>query len=132
MGSQHWSGLGLADCMQIFQAVSLVAQLVKNLPAMEETRFDSWVGKFPWRRDRLPTPVVLGFHGGSDGKEPNAGDIKRHGFDSWVRKILWRREWQPFPVFLPGKSHGQRSLVEYSPWSCRELDTTEQLSRECP
>ena len=43
---------------------------------MEETRFDSWVGKFPWRRDRLPTPVVLGFHGGSDGKEPNAGDIR--------------------------------------------------------
>ena len=28
------------------------------------------------------------------------------------------------PVFLPGKSHGQRSLVGYSPWGCRELDTT--------
>ena len=46
-----------------------MAQLVKNLPAMQETWFDSWVGKFPWRRDRLPTPGVLGFPGSSDGKE---------------------------------------------------------------
>ena len=42
----------------------------KNLPAVQETpRFDSWVGKIPWRRDRLPTPVFLGFPGGSAGKE---------------------------------------------------------------
>ena len=40
-------------------------------------RFDSWVGKMPWRRDRLPTPVFLGFPCGSDGKESacNAGDL---------------------------------------------------------
>ena len=37
-------------------------------------------------------------------------------------------KWQPSPVFLPGESHGQRSLVGYSPWSCRGLDTTERLS----
>ena len=43
-----------------------------------------------------------------------------------VRKIPWRRKWQPTPVFLPGKSHGQRSLVGYSPWGHKELDTTEQ------
>ena len=36
--------------------------------------------------------------------------------DPWVRKIPWRREWQPTAVFLPGESHGQRSLVGYSPW----------------
>ena len=48
---------------------SLVAQLVKNLPAMQETQFDSWVGKIPWRRDRLSTPIFLGFPCGSDGKE---------------------------------------------------------------
>ena len=41
---------------------------------------------------------------------------------------LFRRAWQPTPVFLPGKSHGQRSLVSYSPWGCKESDTTEQLS----
>ena len=48
--------------------VSLVAQLVKNPRAMQ-AQFSSWVRKIPWRRDRLPTPVFLGFPGGSDGKE---------------------------------------------------------------
>ena len=37
------------------------------------------------------------------------------GFDPWVGKTPWRRKWQPTPVLLPGKSHRQRSLVEYSP-----------------
>ena len=53
---------------------------------------------------------------------------KRHGFDPWVRKIPWSRKWQPTPVFLPGKVHGPRSLVGYSSWDCREVDTTEPLS----
>ena len=43
-------------------------------------------------------------------------------------KISWRRKWQPTPIFLPGKSHGQRSLVGYSPWGRKESDTTEQLN----
>jgi len=43
----------------------------------------------------------------------------------WVGKIPWRRAWQPTPVFLPGESHGQRSLVGYCPKGCKELDTTE-------
>ena len=47
-------------------------------------------------------------------KEPTC-QCRTHRFDSWVRKILWRRKWQPTPVFLPGKSHGQRSLAGYSP-----------------
>ena len=38
------------------------------------------------------------------------------------------KEWQPNPVFLPGESHGERSLVGYSPWSHKELDMTKQLS----
>ena len=41
-----------------------------------------------------------------------------------VRKILRRRAWQPTPVFLPGESHGQRSLAGYSPWGCKESDRT--------
>ena len=52
---------------------------------------------------------------------------RRPGFSPWVGKILWRRKWQPNPVFLPGKVQGQRSLVGYSPWGNKELDTTEQL-----
>ena len=39
----------------------------------------------------------------------------------------WRRQWHPSPVLLPGKSHGRRSLVGYSPWGRQELDTTERL-----
>ena len=53
---------------------------------------------------------------------------RRPGFDPWVRKIPWRRKWQPTPVYLPGESHGQRSLVGYSPWHCKGLDMTEQLT----
>ena len=48
-------------------------------------------------------------------------------FSPWVGKIPWRRKWQPTPVFLPGASHGQRSLVSCVAWGCRELDMTEQL-----
>ena len=51
-----------------------------------------------------------------------------HGFNPWVRKIPWRRAWQPTPVFLPGESHGQRSLVGYNPWDHKELDTMKKLS----
>ena len=51
----------------------------------------------------------------------------RSSFDPWVGKIPWRRKWQPTPVLLPRKFHGQRSLVGYSPWGCKESDTTEQL-----
>ena len=51
----------------------------------------------------------------------------RPGFRPWVGKITWRRKWQTTPELLPGKSHGQRSLVGYSPWGRKESDTTEQL-----
>ena len=53
---------------------------------------------------------------------------KKPGFNPYVGEIPWRREWQPTPAFLPGESHGQRSLVGYSPWGHKELDTTEQLT----
>ena len=42
-------------------------------------------------------------------------------------RVFWRRQWHPIPVLLPGKSHGQRSLVGCSPWGCWESDTTERL-----
>ena len=47
---------------------------------------------------------------------------RRRSFDPWVRKIPWSRKWQPTPVFLPGESHGQRSLAGSSPWGCQESD----------
>ena len=66
---------------------SMVAQMVKNPPAVRET----WTLSLGWE-----DPLEEG--------------------------------WQPTPVFLPGESHGQRSLVGYSPWGRKELDMTERLS----
>jgi len=53
---------------------------------------------------------------------------KRCRFDPGVWKIPWRRKWQPTPIFLPGESHGQRSLAVYSPWGRKELGITERLT----
>ncbi|KAB0348889.1 hypothetical protein FD754_013746 [Muntiacus muntjak] len=61
--------------------------------------------------------LQTGFPGGTSSKKPscpNAGDM-RCWFEPWVGKIAWRRTWQPTPVFLPGESHGQRSLAGYNP-----------------
>ena len=60
------------------------------------------------------------FPGSSDGKE-SACQLGRPGFDPWIRKIPWRRQWHPTPVLLPGKSHGLRSLVGYSPFTFYHL-----------
>ena len=48
--------------------------------------------------------------------------------DPRVGKIPWRRKWQPTPVFLPRESHGQRNLMGYSPWGCKEWNKTGRLS----
>ena len=73
------------------------------------------------------TPILIfDFPGGSDGKSVCL-QCRRPRFDPWVGKIPWRRKWHPTPVLLPGKSHGRRSLVGYSPWGRKESDTTERL-----
>ena len=74
---------------------------------------------------------VLGFPSDTHGKKPSC-QCRRYGrlrLGPWVGKIPWRSARQPTPGFLPGEFHGQRSLVDRSPWSCKELDTTEQLTR---
>ena len=65
---------------------------------------------------------ALDFPGGTSSKEPACQwrRHKRQGFNPWVGKILWRRAWQSTPVFLPGKSHGQRSLASYNPWGRKD------------
>ena len=75
-------------------------------------RFNSWVRKIPWRRDRLPTPAFLGFPGGS---ACICLQCRRPGFYPWFGKIHWRREWLPTPVFSPGEIH---ELYIISPWGC--------------
>ena len=96
-----------------FLSFFLVAQLVKNPPQCRRPQFYSWVGKICWRRDRLPTPVFLGFPCGSAGKEStcNAGDLglipglgrppgegKGYPLQNWERV--------PTPVFWPREFHG--------------------------
>ena len=71
---------------------------------------------------------VLGkpyFPGGSDGKESTAGAGDVGSIPGLGKFPGGRREWQPTPVVLPGESHGQRSLADYSPWDRKESDTTE-------
>ena len=73
--------------------------------------------------------LVGGFLSCASSKEPACQwrRCKKCGFNPWIRKIPWKRKWQPTPVLLLGKFHGQRSLVGYSLWGHKELDTTEQL-----
>ena len=71
-----------------------------------------------WREEMAP--VNLGLPWWLSGKEPTC-QCRRCGFHSQVGKIPWRRKWQPTPVFLPGKSHGQRSLGDHSLWSRKRV-----------
>ena len=75
-------------------------------------------------------PCELGLPVGSADTESacSAGDTRELGSIPGIGKTHWGSEWLPTPVFLPGESHGQRSLVGYSPQGCKESDTTEQLS----
>ena len=82
-----------------------------------------------WMMDICPHFLVLWplwypkvqFPGGTSGKEPawKCRERKRCGFYPWVEENPWRRSWQPTPVFLPGESHGERTLVGCSPNGCR-------------
>ena len=74
--------------------------------------------------------IVKDFSGGSDGKESarNAGQKGDEGSIPALGRFPGGGNDNPVQYFLPGKSHGQRSLVGYSPWGHKELDTTEQLS----
>ena len=82
----------------------MIVQLVKNLPVIQETEFDSWAGKIPWRRDRLPTPVILGFPYGSVAKnlpvvrETQVGslgwkDLLEKGKATHCSILAWRIAW---------------------------------------
>ena len=70
---------------------------------------------------------LWGFPVGVSGKESTCRRHKGPWFHPWVGKIPWSRKWQPTPVFLSGKSHGQRSLVGYSPRGHKESDMTERF-----
>ena len=74
----------------------------------------------------------MDFPNGSVGEESscNTGDTGDVGLILGSGRFPWRKKWQPLSVFLPEKSHGQSSLVGYSPNGCKELDMTEQLNTQ--
>ena len=86
----------------------------------------SWLGKIPWRRDSLPTPVFSGFPGGSDGKESscNVGDLS---LIPGLGRSPGGGHRNPLQYSCLENLHGQRSLVGYSPRGRKESDTTEWL-----
>ena len=113
---------------------SLVAQTVKHLPTVWETRVRFLGREDPLEREMATHSSTLAW------KIPwmeEPGRLRsmwllRVGHD-WATSLLlftltqWRRKWQPTPVFLPGESHGWRSLVGYSPWGRKDSDTTHCL-----
>ena len=80
----------------------------------EKENIEFYSEKLPDNTDK--NEHIRGFPGGASGKEPacQCRRHKRHGLNLWVGGIPWRRAWQPSPVFLPGESHGQRSLAGYN------------------
>ena len=77
-------------------------------------------------------PLLSCFPGATSGDE-HTYQCRRHKrprLNPWVGKIPWRRARQSTAVFLPGESRGQRSLAGYSPWGCKESDTTEVTEQE--
>ena len=102
---------------------SLVVELVKNSPTMQQTPV-RFLEQIPWRRNRLPTPVFLGFAGVSEGKEsackegdlgsiPGLGRSSRGGHGNLLQYSCLKNP------------HGQRNVGGYSPWGHKESDTTE-------
>ena len=125
--------------------VSLVAQMVKSLPTMQETWIWSLGQGDPLEKEMAAHSSILAWRSPTDrgacglqsmgsqrvghdwatkhstwlwwlGSKESTCQCRRLGLDPWVREIPWRRKWLPTPVFLPGKSHGERNLVGYSPW----------------
>ena len=90
-------------------------------------QLDSWVRMIPWKRARLPTPVFLGFPGGSDSKESacDAGDLC---LIPGLGRSLGGGHSNPFQYSCLKNPQGQRSLVGYSPWGQKFSDMTEWLS----
>ena len=117
--------------MKCYLKISIpsMAQFVRIHLQCRRPWFSPRVRKIPWRRDRLPTPVFMGFPGGSDCTESacNAGDL---GLIPGLGKDPRRGHGNPLQYSCLENPHGKRSLVGYSPGGHKESDMTEWLSTE--
>ena len=114
--------MNLTDFLRDWIQTSKVFSRVMNLGASETAP------SLKCSESTSPNPRV--YSGGASGEDPTCQcrRHKRREFHPWVGKIRWKRAWQPTPVILPGRVHGQTSLVGYSQWGHKESDTTEQLT----
>ena len=92
---------------------------------LQRVRHD-WTTELNWTKDyfglpRWPSGKEFTYH---------CRGLKRCVFSPWFGKIPWNRKWQPTPVFLHEKFHGQRSMVGYSPWGCKDSNMTEWLNTD--
>ena len=88
---------------------------------------NSWAGKIPWRGDRLPTAVFLGFPGRSDSKESTCS-VSDLGSVSGPGRSPGGGNGNALQYSCLENPYGQRSLTSYNPWGHKELDTTERLN----
>ena len=118
---RHLAGAGGKGEILIINRCLFCMHKSNSLEALTKTRYHEWgiINPILQRKD---SP------GGASGKKSahQCRRPKRRGFDPWVANIPWSRKWQCAPVFLPGESHGQRSLVGYSPWGHKESYMTER------
>ena len=105
-----------------YNLASLIAQLVKNLPAIQETPVQFLGGEDPLDKGWATHSSILGLPLWLSWKRIHL-QSGRPGFDPWVGKVPWRRERLPTSVFRPGEFHGL-----YGPWGHKELDMTERLA----
>ena len=115
----HRSRIELLQLRQ-HSSQSKIPQYISDCPRTPSLNFDALASQSRITTDYLRSPGAQqqGIH----------LQCKRPRFDPWVRKIPWRRERPPTPDFLPGESHGQRSLAGFSPWVHRESDTAAWLN----
>ena len=134
----------LWSCIPVFLPESLSWYLVRSLLAVSLETFLTTISMLPSEAPLLNPShcdlvlvtcghdhysTLIAFLGGASGKEPacQGRRHRRYRFHPRVRKIPWRRVWQPTPAFLPGESHGQKSLAGHNPWGHTELDVTEEM-----
>ena len=122
------SSMSLSDCCcfcyKLHLQWGLPGSSAGKEPTWNPTWFNSWLGKILWRKDRVPTPVFLGFPGGSVGKESacNEGDL---GLIPGLGRSPGGGRGNQLQYSCLENSHRQRTLEGYSPWGHKESDTVE-------
>ena len=122
-----------SECFRLWGPYSL-DYILSTVLSWHENSHRQFINQWVWLCSNLNVLVdTKGFPSGSMGKEfaCNAGETEGTVLIPGLGRSPGRRAWQPTPVFLPGESHGQRSLAGYSPWGHKELNTTKVTEHVC-